>query len=1265
MSSPVRCSCGRPLPDLTPGRADPVVCESCGAEHTPLPERIRKLKFEEILGQGGMGVVYKALDVDLDRPVAVKVMAEDLVADPAFVERFYREARAAAAVADPNIVQIYDVGHEGRHYYIVMEYVDGRPLSAWLARRRAMPLGQALDFMEQALRALSTAHARGILHRDVKPSNLMVDAAGRIKLADFGLAKRAGGEASLTATGVIVGTPPYMSPEQARGGELDARSDLYSLGVVFFEMLGGRLPFEADTPVALMMKHAGAEPAPPVRRFNRRVPAPLSKFLARMLEKDPARRFGGAAGALEALAKLRPKLNVKLELPLQPTDRPRAAAPLARVKPRQWLPAAVGMAVLAVAGAVTFFTRDRGAADPPIVVDRPAPEPDWTAAREKIGAGAWADAVDAYRDGGPRGATFAALAAEMLDVERLLGESDIDAAGPRLEALQREVDRFERPEERVVWSAALETMRGRLKAERVLHARYDAFLSVWPKPDDTFIGNVDDFARPLLALPEGHPIRRKTEAWLAAEIPKLFERCEAIVAEGRESEATNYYTAIERVFPTEPWVTTAREGRIRAGRLQARKGKPELPPDFDFEPRVRIPLDFIPSAFTLTEDSRHLVALHRHAGEAVVLSTADGSVVRRIGVGNEPTCVAHVGDRLLVGGRTASDLRLYDATTWEPAGSIDLGSPNIGSIAVARACDPPRVFVSTSEEILEVDPTARSIVTRRPYDIVQQPYPRRLTVLPGGELLYAIQQSLGYAYTTDGALVPFRSTGDLKEPTVDGQGQYLVDREGVFDPGLRKVTSFDPHVGACASHPGLPYAFYFSSLGSSIEVFDLYRIKFVDTVRFTDLADGWPRGEFAKQGFEDGAVVSPDGRTLFAGVVQHARIPEDVEGPSTIYGLALPVAKPEDGYFAFTGPFPDRAAPGFGLNHVVRLSEPYAKRARITLDYRPEGAKWIESQDRIVWVPTLAQTGEQEIRLRATDPKTGIEITRVMPIRVSPRELWTDPYAGQPRLTSDGRYAYTISSTAPATLGVYSLDADAFSSATLPARPSAADYSDGRLYMIDPTDDRTIRSVALPECDDPREHPVGPFIAIDLVARGRDGGMMAVVKDEEGKTHLASLEGSRPRALLKLHGNTPPAVSPDGTVMIASSEGQRRLYRWQDGGFKELSSSPIGPQGVTFSADGLYCYDGKTMYEVRGMREVRTFDGGRLRFDPTGPYAGFPSGDGVEILKLGSWERAERIELPAGIVYGSAAPVTATPLSSHGMILIYLSGNRLIPHDFR
>jgi eukaryotic-like serine/threonine-protein kinase len=244
------------------------------------------------LGSGGMANVYLAYDQELGRRVAIKILDDRHASDEQFIERFRREAQNAAGLSHPNIVSIYDRGEAEGTYYIAMEHIEGRTLKELLVARGPSPLGIAIDYSRQILSALRFAHRNGIVHRDIKPHNVIVDGDGRVKVMDFGIA-RAGAASQMTEAGSIIGTAQYLSPEQARGAPVDQTSDLYSTGIVLYELLTGTVPFTGDTPVEIAMKHLSQTPVPP-SALRPEIPRDLDYVVLRALAKDPADRYHSA-----------------------------------------------------------------------------------------------------------------------------------------------------------------------------------------------------------------------------------------------------------------------------------------------------------------------------------------------------------------------------------------------------------------------------------------------------------------------------------------------------------------------------------------------------------------------------------------------------------------------------------------------------------------------------------------------------------------------------------------------------------------------------------------------------------------------------------------------------------------------------------------------------------------------------------------------------------------------------------------------------------
>jgi formylglycine-generating enzyme required for sulfatase activity/serine/threonine protein kinase len=261
--------------------------------------RLGKYEIVAEIGRGGTGCVYLGYDPDLERDVAIKVLASYLVEEEGAVKRFRREARLMAKLKHPNIVTVYDVGMDGDRHYFVMEYLAGDTLATIIRQRACLPPGEVLTILAPLAAALDYAHGHGMVHRDVKPGNIIVDPGGRVTLTDFGIV-RAAAETQLTTRGTMVGTPRYMSPEQVEGRDFDGRSDQYSLGVVAYEMLSGQVPFQIDNPLSMLYKIAH-EKTPPIGQVRAGLPVGVEAVLERVLSKDPDERYATTAGFISAL----------------------------------------------------------------------------------------------------------------------------------------------------------------------------------------------------------------------------------------------------------------------------------------------------------------------------------------------------------------------------------------------------------------------------------------------------------------------------------------------------------------------------------------------------------------------------------------------------------------------------------------------------------------------------------------------------------------------------------------------------------------------------------------------------------------------------------------------------------------------------------------------------------------------------------------------------------------------------------------------------
>ncbi len=353
--------CGTPVAEAPPPGASSTVFMAPPPRRDLAPGEVFAGRYQVIedLGQGGMGRVYKVYDTEVKEKLALKLLNPEVASDERTIERFRSELRLARTISHRNVCRMHDLGRDGATYFITMEYVPGEDLKSLIHRIGALPVGKTVSLARQVCAGLAEAHRAGVVHRDLKPQNIMIDRDGNARIMDFGIARSVKGK-GLTGANVLIGTPEYMSPEQVDGREAGPRSDLYSLGVVLFEMLTGRLPFEGESVLSVAVKQKSEAPPDP-RTLNAQVPEALARLVLQCLEKAPEKRPAGAAELSDSLAAIESALPTTVT-PL-PLRKPATSKSITVRLPSKkvWVPAALGLAALAALGLWMFLPRGASA----------------------------------------------------------------------------------------------------------------------------------------------------------------------------------------------------------------------------------------------------------------------------------------------------------------------------------------------------------------------------------------------------------------------------------------------------------------------------------------------------------------------------------------------------------------------------------------------------------------------------------------------------------------------------------------------------------------------------------------------------------------------------------------------------------------------------------------------------------------------------------------------------------------------------------------
>jgi predicted Ser/Thr protein kinase len=476
------------------------------------PQRIGRYELLERIGKGGMGIVYRARDTVLGRAVAVKMLVADLEVSDETRERFFREARSAGQLAHRNIITIYDFGEENGRAYIVMELLQGESLTALLTREPDLPLEQRVDIMMRVCEGLAFAHSRAIVHRDVKPANLFITTDGQLKILDFGVARIA--SSNLTRSGLIVGTPDYMSPEQVQGRIVDQRSDVFSAGAVFYQLLTGRKPFAAKG-LPMVLQKVVSDTPPPLRDVE--APPELAAIVTKALEKDPARRYQQMQDMVADLARFLQSFDQRTrELALKGIERFRAIEQL--LAERRALGASLGLVVPAEGVAVVEKLSEL-----PLFAERGAEVLRVVPFRRAAITDIWTQLTEQFERLSALVATWRSAAESMRAGEQAMSAGSLDAALTAFDGAARLVPDATRPAmlaDRAEAEIATRRARGERAQAFMAEARQALAGGLWDLAADRlnqaesaapWMGGVDDARREVMAAREQDAARRRAE----------------------------------------------------------------------------------------------------------------------------------------------------------------------------------------------------------------------------------------------------------------------------------------------------------------------------------------------------------------------------------------------------------------------------------------------------------------------------------------------------------------------------------------------------------------------------------------------------------------------------------------------------------------------------------------------------------------------------------------------------------------------------------